>query len=112
MSRERGAVWLANLSPALGHEQQGERPVMLLSRSEYNEGPAQLVICLPLTRTNRGVLYHVPVEPPEGGLRVPSVVMCDQIRTLSRDRLIRYWGMVRPDTLARCETILRMVLAL
>ena len=74
---KRGEVWVADLDPVRGHEQAGRRPVLIVSVDSFNAGPAQLVYVVPLTRTDRGVPLHVAIAPPEGGLRAPSVILCD-----------------------------------
>ncbi len=67
-----GEVWSANLSPTVGREQAGDRPVLVISTDMFNHGTASLVFVLPLTRTDRNILLHVPLEPPEGGLKTAS----------------------------------------
>ncbi len=84
----RGEVWLADLGATRGHEQAGRRPVLVFSVDAFNAGPAGLVIVLPLTATLRNVPAHVLAIPPEGGLRRPSVVLCDALRSVTRDCLI------------------------
>jgi mRNA interferase MazF len=69
----RGEIWTADLNPTRGHEQAGLRPVLVVSMDAFNRGPSGLVIVLPITSRHRGIPSHVPVQPPEGGLRMPSV---------------------------------------
>ena len=64
----RGEIWLADLNPTRGHEQAGARPVFIISTNTFNHGPADLVFVLPLTRTDRHIPIHVPIDPPEGGM--------------------------------------------
>ena len=71
----RGQIWLADLNPTRGHEQAGQRPVLIVSTNVFNHGPADLVFVLPLTRTQRGIPLHIPVDPPEGGLTARSYVL-------------------------------------
>lgn len=92
----RGEIWLADLNPTRGHEQRGVRPVLVVSQDAFNHGPAGLVIVLPLTRTHRGLPIHVEVSPPDGGVRDRSFVMCEAIRSVSKDRLRELWGSLSP----------------
>ena len=62
----RGEIWLADLNPIRGHEQAGTRPVLVVSTNLFNKGPAGLVFVLPLTRTNRRIPAHIPIDKPEG----------------------------------------------
>jgi len=108
----RGEIWLADLNPIRGHEQAGRRPVLIVSDDLFNQGPAGLVIALPLTSTLRPIRSHVRVLPPDGGLRVPSAVICEGVRSLSKERLIDRWGAVLPETLSGIEDRLRILLRL
>lgn len=109
----RGEIWQANLNPTRGHEQAGLRPVLVISTNSFNHGPSGLVVVLPLTRTNRHIPLHIPILPPEGGLTSPSYVLCDAMRSISRDRLGNAaWGHVSPSTFNRIEEALRTLLEL
>lgn len=108
----RGEVWLADLNPTRGHEQAGRRPVLVVSEDVFNRGPVGLAVVLPMTSTIRNVPSHVPVRPPEGGLRNPSAVLCEAVRSISTERLVLRWGAVSPGTLAAVEDRLRILLGL
>lgn len=70
-------VWL-NVGPSVGNEQDGYRPVLVLTDAEFN-GLTGRVIALPVTSTLRGWESEIPL----GGLSKPCVAMADQITTLS-----------------------------
>jgi mRNA interferase MazF len=108
----RGEVWAVDLSPTVGHEQARMRPCIVVSTDLFNLGPADLVMVVPVTGTNRRNPLHVPVSPPEGGLTKQSYVLCDQIRTVSKRRLVSRGGAVIPETMAAIESNLRIVLDL
>lgn len=108
----RGEVWFADLSPTRGHEQRGMRPVLVLSVDTFNAGPAELVSVLPITSSIRSIPSHLVVRPPEGGLDVPSAILCDQVRTIARERFVHRRGVISPRTLARVEEIVRFLLGL
>jgi mRNA interferase MazF len=108
----RGEVWLADLDPIRGHEQGGRRPCLVVSVDPFNQGPADLVIVLPITTRDRRIPFHVRADPPEGGLRAPSFIKCEDVRSISRDRLSSRYGVVSPATLAAVEDRLRLMLNL
>ncbi len=112
----RGEVWLADLATGRGHEQAGQRPVLVLSVDAFNVGLAGLVMVIPLTSKvakSKGIPAHVPVAPPEGGLKTPSVILCDQLRSISKDRLGKKpWGTVSAATLAKVEDAVCVLLGL
>jgi mRNA interferase MazF len=108
----RGEVWLVDLNPTRGHEQAGTRPALVVSTDEFNQGPAGLVIVVPMTTTGRGIPLHVSVDPPEGGIDRRSFIKCEDVRSVSEQRLVRRLGIVSPDTLSLVADRLRIVLEL
>ncbi len=107
----RGEIWYANLDPVVGHEQAKTRPCLVVSHNAFNDGNTQLVIVTPLTSRNRKNPLHVEISPPEGGLSVPSVILCDQIRSISHKRVLdRCLGKVDDATLAKVEYILAVLM--
>ena len=109
----RGEVWLVNFDPVLGHEQGGPRPALVVSMTAFNRGPQHLAIVLPITRTPARTNLHLPLQPPEGGLRAPSAIRCDQPRTVSiAHRFRQRWGAVMDSTMAEVEIRLRLLLDL
>jgi mRNA interferase MazF len=108
----RGSIWLADLDPVRGHEQAGTRPCLVVSIDGFNRGPAQLVVVAPLTSTYRDISWHVPVEPPEGGVRRRSFIKCEDLRSISTIRIQDYWGEVSPDTMEAVAYRLRILLDL
>ena len=103
---------MAELDPTRGHEQAGIRPVLVLSTDVYNRGPADLVVAVPLTSKGKGVRWHLPVLPPEGGLTLPSFVLCDALRSLAKERCVRRLGTVTPATLKEVADRVRILLDL
>jgi mRNA interferase MazF len=109
----RGEVWLADLEPARGNEQRGERPVLIVSTDRFNQGRARLVLAVPFTTRKRDLPIHVEVRPPDGGLREVSFAMCEQVRSLEVDRLgPQPLGSVPVVVLSAVESRLRLLLAL
>jgi len=108
----RGEIWLADLRPTRAREQTGRRPVLVLSVDFFNAGPADLVVVLPLTSTQRDIPLHVTVRKGQGGIRNDSVVLCDAIRSVSKERLISRWGVVSKEAMSEVEDRLRILLAL
>ncbi len=107
---KRGEVWLADLSPTIGREQAGFRPVLITSSDYFNRGFAQLVYAIPITSRDKHVRSHVRVLPPEGGLSVPSFIMCEAMRSVSNQRLNKRLGDVSSGTIEEVEGILRIIL--
>jgi len=108
----RGDVWDLNFDPTTGHEQAGTRPALILSEDIFNEGPADMVVVAPITRTQRKIRWHVSVVPPEGGLRAESFIQCENVRSVSKQRLKRRRGRVSPPVMRQVEDRLRILLGL
>lgn len=108
----RSEIWRVNLDPPRGHEQAGVRPALIISVDAFNHGPAELVTVLPITTRDRKIPLHTSIKPPEGGVKQRSFVLCDQTRTISRERLVSKLGSVTNSTMAKIEDNLRILLSL
>jgi mRNA interferase MazF len=108
----RGEVWDLNLDPTMGHKQAESRPVLILSVDIFNEGPADLVAVIPITRTQRNIRWHVPVKPPEGGLVAASSIQCENVCSVSRLRVKRLRARALESTLQQVENQVRILLGL
>lgn len=83
----RGHVIWADLSPTVGHEQSGRRPVIVLSPRDYNTVSGLMVGC-PITRQAKGFMFEVRL-PSDGP--VAGVVLCDQVKSIDwRGRNVEY----------------------
>lgn len=111
-SPARGEIWLVDLNPVRGHEQSGRRPCLIVSVDIFNQSPAGLVIVLPVTTKAKCIRSHVLIEPPESGVREPSFIKCEDVRSISTERLIERWGMVSSATLAEVEDRLCILMGL
>ena len=108
----RGEIWLVDLNPARGHEQSGRRPALVISVDLFNSGPAELVVVLPITTKDKKIPLHVKINPPEGGVKETSFVKCEDIRSVSTERLLARLGEVSRDTLLEVEDRVRILLGL
>lgn len=108
----RGEVWLIDLNPARGHEQTGKRPALVISVDPFNFGSAGLVVVLPITTKDKKIPLHVKISPPEGGVKETSFIKCEDIRSVSTERLLARLGEVSKDTIAIVEDRARILLGL
>ena len=107
-----GEVWQAEFDPIVGHEQGGTRPVIVVSADPLNEGPSQLAIVVPVTRTYRGIPFHVEITPPEGGLKHRSFALCEMVRSISIDLAQFRIGAVDQYVMDEIDYRLRVLLGL
>jgi mRNA interferase MazF len=108
----RGEVWLADLHPTRGREQTGRRPVLVLSVDFFNAGPADLIVVAPLTSTQRDIPLHVKISKGDGGTKNDSAILCEAIRSISKDRLISRRGALSRAAITEVEDRLRILLDL
>jgi mRNA interferase MazF len=106
----RGEIWLADLSPIRGHEQGGQRPCLVISANAFNRSILGLVIVLPLTSKRKGFPSHVQIEPHDSGLKLTSFAKCEDIRSISTERLVCRMGKVDFSKLMQIEGKLKIIL--
>jgi len=92
-------VW-ADLNPALGYEQAGMRPVVVLSHDVFNQRSGT-VIAMAVTSQPQRAGFPLAVELKKVRLPKRSWVKISQIRTLSVDRLGKKLGRLTPEELDR-----------
>jgi mRNA interferase ChpB len=109
---DRGEIWLISLDPTIGHEQQGKRPVLIVSSASFNK-LTRLPVVVPVTSGgNFARTAGFTVSLDGAGTKTTGVIRCDQPRTLDLDarngkRLERIPDVVINEVLARLEAILR-----
>ncbi|MBI3508871.1 MAG: type II toxin-antitoxin system PemK/MazF family toxin [Chlamydiia bacterium] len=89
----RGDIWLFDPDPIRGKEVGTKlRPVLIMSNDSFNNGPAGLLIIVPLTTKEKKIPCHVLITPKDGGVKEACFAMSEQLRSISKERLITKWG--------------------
>lgn len=109
---QRGDIWLVKLDPTVGREQAGTRPGLIVSADGLNWSPSNLVIIVPLTTKQHNIIFHVPVAATDSGLGRDSFATCEDVRSVSKERLLKKVGSISPECLAQVEYRLRVLLGL
>ena len=112
----RGDLYWAELRPRSGSEQQGRRPVIVLSHDGFNESPTwRSIIVVPCSTSaaqgRRGPTL-VPLASGTGGLPEDSAAICHQITTLDRSKLTQKIGALPASFLQAVETGIRAAIDL
>ena len=97
----RWNVFLANLDPVIGSEQGKTRPVLVVSDEDVNQ-LLSIVNVLPITsrKENRKIYPNeVLLKVGNTGLPLESIILCQQIRTLDKKRLIKHLGTIEDEML-------------
>lgn len=94
MRARRGEVWLVDFGEPVGREQSGRRPAVVVSADPFNESVAGVVIVVPVTTAARGLPSHVEMDPDSSGLDEISYAKCEDVKSISEQRLIARLGLV------------------
>lgn len=111
---KRGEIYEATLDPVEGSEQGGSRPVVIFSRNAINAA-SPVVVVIPCTTYRPGRrIYPTQVLLPagDGGLRVDSIALGEQIRAIAKTRLKTRWGALSRESLRRLERAVAITLDL
>ena len=108
---ERGEIWLVSLDPSAGHEQQGTRPVLIVSPAAFNRVTGTPVVLPVTTGGNFARSRGFAVSLEDAGIRTSGAIRCDQPRALdlaarAGRRLESVPDSVMDDVLARLAAIL------
>lgn len=99
---KRGEIYYADLSPVVGSEQGGVRPVLIL-QSEYRSRccPTTIVAAITSKITKPEMKTHVHIEG--AGLQRQSIVLLEQIRTIDKSRLEERVGRLDKNTMGKVD---------
>ena len=93
MTIRRGDIFYADLSPVIGSEQGGLRPVLIVQNDVGNRYSPTVIAAAITSRMGKTKLpTHIDVSAPEVGLAKDSVILLEQIRTLDKQRLKEKMG--------------------
>ena len=86
---KRGDIFYANLSPVVGSEQAGIRPILIVQNDIGNKYSPTVIAVAITTKSKTDLPTHIPIKKEETGLLYDSVILVEQIRTIDKSRLIR-----------------------
>lgn len=85
---KRGEIYYADLSPVIGSEQGGIRPVLIISNDLGNHFSPTVIIAAVTAKLEKSKLpTHIDIEKCDNGLEKDSVILLEQIRTIDKKRL-------------------------
>jgi mRNA interferase MazF len=99
MTARRGEVWLIDFGEPIGSEQAGRRPGVVVSADRLNESRAGVVIVVPCTTTRRELPSHIEIEAGDSGLDETSYAKCEDIKSVSEQRLLNRLGAAGDEAL-------------
>ncbi len=108
---KRGELYYADLSPVVGSEQGGIRPVLVVQNDVGNKYSPTIIAAAVTSQINKAKLpTHIELSAKEYGLQKDSVVLLEQIRTLDKQRLKDKIGEVPVDTMQKINQALMISL--
>ena len=110
---KRGDIFYAELNPVIGSEQGGTRPVLVISNNTGNRHSPTVIVAAITSRvhTKAKLPTHTEVRDFEG-LDKDSVVLLEQIRTIDKQRLKQYMGLMPDNIMARVDKALAISISL
>ena len=110
---KRGQIWYADLSPVIGSEQGGYRPVLILQNDIGNKySPTTIAAIITSRHTKAKLPTHYWLEKGEGDLQYESMVELEQIRTIDKKRLKELMGTIDQKKIQEIEKCLKISLGL
>ena len=97
---KRGDMFYADLSPVVGSEQGGIRPVLIIQNDTGNKYSPTVIAAAITSQTNKTKLpTHIEIDSEKCGLKNDSVILTEQIRTIDKSRLKEKIGHIDNDAL-------------
>ena len=101
---KRGDIFYADLSPVVGSEQGGVRPVLIVQNDTGNRFSPTVIAAAITSQVNKAKMpTHIELTAPCCGLTKDSVVLLEQIRTLDKRRLREYLGRIDDELMSRID---------
>lgn len=104
---KRGDIFYADLSPVIGSEQGGTRPVLVVQNDVGNKFSPTVIVAAITSQINKAKLpTHIEIKSSDVGLLKDSVILLEQVRTIDKKRLREKIGTLGDEMLARVDEAL------
>ena len=104
---KRGDIYFADLSPVVGSEQGGMRPVLIVQNDTGNRHSPTVIAAAITSQTGKAKLpTHIELAARSVGLNRDSVILLEQIRTLDKSRLRERMGKLDAQTMTAVDNAL------
>ncbi len=110
---KKGDLYFADLSPVVGSEQGGIRPVLVVQNDVGNKYSPTIIVAAVTSQINKAKLpTHVELEAADGGLSKNSVVLLEQLRTIDKQRLKERIGTLSQEQIPTVDQALSVSLGI
>ncbi len=107
MTVKRGDIYYADLSPVVGSEQGGVRPVLIVQNDVGNKySPTVIAAAITSQKYKTRLPTHISVNADDCGLAKDSVVLLEQVRTIDKTRLKEHMGTLDNSEMNRIDKAL------
>ena len=107
MEIKRGEIFYADLSPVVGSEQGGVRPVLVIQNDVGNKYSPTVIVCAVTSQMTKAKLpTHIEFRKGDFGLKKDSVALLEKIRTIDKRRLKDKIGVVSGEVMRRIDKAL------
>ena len=97
---KRGELYYADLSPVIGSEQGGVRPVLVVQNDVGNKYSPTVIVSAITSQLNKSKLpTHIELGSEEFGLKADSIILTEQIRTIDKSRLKEKIGHISDESI-------------
>ena len=104
---KRGDIYYADLSPVVGSEQGGVRPVLIIQNDVGNKYSPTVIAAAITSKINKAKMpTHIELSANEYGLNKDSVILLEQIRTIDKRRLREKIGRLDENVMCRVNNAL------
>lgn len=104
---KRGEIYYADLSPVVGSEQGGIRPVLIIQNDVGNKySPTVIAAAITSQQDKTELPTHIRLNATDSGLQKDSIVLLEQVRTLDKKRLKEKMGMLDINAMNRVDRAL------
>ncbi len=109
----RGDIYYADLSPVVGSEQGGIRPVLIVQNNVGNRySPTVIAAAITSQQSKAKLPTHIPLHANTSGLTKDSVVLLEQVRTIDKRRLKEKMGSVDDASMSAVDNAISISLGL
>ena len=113
MTIKRGDIYYADLSPVVGSEQGGMRPVLIVQNDVGNKfSPTVIAAAITSQRFKTELPTHIQVDARDCGLSKDSIVLLEQVRTIDKQRLKERMGNLGERDMTRVNRALSVILGI
>jgi mRNA interferase MazF len=110
---KRGDIYYANLSPVVGSEQGGHRPVLVIQNDVGNKySPTIIVVAITSQISKAKLPTHVEINAKQSNLEKDSVILLEQLRTIDKRRLKEKVSHLSEDIMSMVDEAIKVSLGL